>query len=240
MQAVIMAGGKGTRLKPYTFILPKPLVPVGDMAILEVVLLQLRYYGFTNVIVSVGYKAELIMAILGNGARFKMDVTYFQEEKPLGTLGSLAYMDNLEPHFVVMNGDVVTSLNFRDLYEDHVRSGAVATVSTWLKHEKLELGVLTVDESTHAITGFQEKPTHDFLVAIGVNAFSRSVVDSIPRGAYFGFDDFMHQSLRDKTDVRTRLFRGLWNDIGRLDDYERMQQEFHNNRTAYLPKGSEL
>ena len=133
MQAILMAGGKGTRLKPYTAVIPKPLVPVGDMSIIEMVLRQLRGCGFERVKVSVGHKAELLMAIIGNGKKFGLEVDYHQEDKPLGTLGALAEMKGLEDNFLVMNGDICTNLNFREFYQAHVQSGAIAACWTWTR-----------------------------------------------------------------------------------------------------------
>jgi NDP-sugar pyrophosphorylase family protein len=137
-----------------------------------------------------------------------------------------------------MNGDICTNFNFKELYESHVRSGAVATIGTYARREKIEFGVLTVSESDQRIVNFQEKPTYDFLVCMGVNAFKRSIIDLIPKGEFFGFDDLMHQMLEKKIAVCSHQFDGLWYDIGRLDDYERMLQDFKTNPTAYLPEGA--
>lgn len=238
MQAVLMAGGEGTRLRPFTSVLPKPLIPIGEISILEMVLRQLRYNFFRKIIIAVGHKAELIMAVIGDGRRFGLDVTYHQEDKPLGTLGALAYMQGLEDNFLVMNGDICTNLNFKEFYESHVRSGAMASIGTYARCEKIELGVLTVDKLGQKIIGFQEKPTYDFLVSMGVNAFKRSIIDLIPKGEFFGFDDLMHKALKNNINIRSYQFDGLWHDIGRLDDYERMLQDFKANPTAYLPQGA--
>lgn len=236
MQAVLMAGGKGTRLRPFTAILPKPLVPIGEISILEMVLRQLRFYGFKNIIIAVGHKAELIMAVIGNGSRFGLDITYHYEEKSLGTIGALAYLNSLEDNFLVMNGDICTNLNFRKFLETHIKSNAAATVATYARREKIELGVLNVDESGRRIVGFQEKPTYDFLVSMGVNAFNRSIIDLIPKEKTFGFDDLMRKMLEMKIEIFSYRFDGLWHDIGRVDDYEKMLQDFNANSKVYLPE----
>jgi NDP-sugar pyrophosphorylase family protein len=238
MQAVLMAGGKGTRLRPFTNILPKPLVPIGEISVLEMVIRQLRYYGFKHVVIAVGHKAELIMAIIGDGSRFGLDITYHYEDEPLGTMGALSQIDNLEDNFVVMNGDICTTLNFMEFCTHHVNSGAVATVAVYSRHEKIELGVIDADESKERIIGFTEKPTYDFLVSMGVNAFQKSIVDLIPKNRFFGFDDLMLKLLEEKRDVRCFPFDGLWHDIGRPDDYELMLEDFKSNHEAYLPEGS--
>lgn len=230
-----MAGGKGTRLRPFTAILPKPLVPIGDISILEMVLRQLKYYGFTRVVVAVGHKAELIMAVIGDGNKFGLQVTYHLESQPLGTMGALASIDSLEENFLVMNGDICTNLNFRDFYRDHTRCRAMATVATYARREKIELGVLTLNPDGGKIIGFREKPTYDFLVSMGVNAFHRSVLDLIPKNTFFGFDDLMLKMLAEKIEIRPYLFNGHWHDVGRPDDYDKMLADFEKNPAVYLP-----
>lgn len=235
MQALLMAGGKGTRLRPYTAVLPKPLVPIGDISIIELVLRQLRSFGFERVIISVGHKAELIMAVIGDGDRFGLDVSYHREEKPLGTVGALAEIEGLDDDVLVMNGDVTTNLNFREIFEWHVESGAQATIGTYRRVEQIELGVVEVDEEREHITGFREKPEYDFFVSMGVNVLNRSVRSLIPRDTYFGFDMLMRKMLDARADVRPFLFAGRWLDIGRPDDYDRMVRDFEADRSVYLP-----
>jgi NDP-sugar pyrophosphorylase family protein len=235
MQAVLMAGGKGTRLRPFTAVLPKPLVPIGDFSILEIVLRQLKHYGFREIIISVGHKAELIMAVVGDGGRFGLKVRYYQEEKPLGTVGALARMEDLDDNFLVMNGDICTNLDFMSLYSDHLRHRAPATIGSYRRHERIELGVLELDNEKTNIIGFREKPSFDFWVSMGVNAFHKSILDLIPADEYFGFDDLMHGMLENRFKIRIFPFDGLWLDIGRPDDYEQILKEFDNNRLAYLP-----
>ena len=238
MQAVLMAGGKGTRLRPFTNILPKPLVPIGEISIIEMVLRQLHYYGFRKIIICVGHKAELIMAVLGNGGKLGLDIIYHKEDKPLGTIGAISHIEELEDNFLVMNGDICTSLNFRKFYDIHLKNNAVATICAYVRQEKIELGVLEIDESEGKIIGFKEKPTYNYLVSMGVNAFHKTIIDLIPKGEFFGFDDMMHKLLMKKIDIKYYKFDGLWYDIGRLDDYEIMLQDFSLNPDAYLPKGA--
>lgn len=238
MQVVLMAGGAGTRLRPFTAVFPKPLVPIGDTSIMEMVLRQLRYYGFDQVKISVGYKAELIMAVVGDGRRFGLTVDYHQEDAPLGTVGALAEMDGLEDNFLVMNGDICTSMNFRDVYEGHVASGAHATIGTYRRREKIQLGVLELDAEHDFLTGFREKPEYEFFVSMGVNAFHRSVVELIPRRQFFGFDMLLLKMLENSIPVRAHHFSGRWLDVGRPDDYEKMCVEFQENPREYLPEGA--
>lgn len=236
MQAILMAGGKGTRLRPFTNILPKALVPIGEISILEMVLQQLHRNGFEKIIIAVGHKAELIMAVIGNGSRFGLDIKYHYEDKPLGTIGALADLDGLEDNFLVMNGDICTNMSFGAFYQAHIESSAVGTVGTYRRFEKMELGILTLDEKNWKIIGFQEKPTYEFLVAIGVNAFNKSILEFIPKGEFFGFDDLMAKIIEEDIDVRAFPFNGIWHDIGRVDDYEKMLKEFADNPNAYLPE----
>lgn len=238
MQAILMAGGRGTRLRPYTAVLPKPLVPVGEISIIEMVLRQLKHHGFEQIIVSVGYKAELIMAVVGDGTRFGLTVRYQHEDKPLGTVGALAQIPDLDDDFLVMNGDICTDLDFAAILGDHGRSGAVATVGTYRRTEKIELGVMELDAAQTRITGFQEKPVYEFHVAMGVNAFSRRVVDHIPAGEPFGFDQLLLKLLAQEIPVRSYHFDGRWLDIGRPDDYDEMYLLFQENPGAFLPTGA--
>jgi len=235
MQAILMAGGKGTRLRPFTDILPKALVPIGEISILEMVLQQLHRNGFKRITIAVGHKAELIMAVIGNGKRFGLNIKYHYEDKPLGTIGALADLDDLEDDFLVMNGDICTNMSFEAFYQTHVKSGAVGTVGAYRRFERIELGILTPDEENGKIVGFQEKPTYEFLVAMGVNAFNRSILEFIPNGEVFGFDDLMAKIVEDDIDVRALTFDGMWHDIGRVDDYEKMLRGFADNPKAYLP-----
>lgn len=238
MQAILMAGGRGTRLRPYTAVIPKPLVPLGDLSIIEVVLRQLRYHGFDRVTIAVGYKAEIVMAVVGDGSRFGLRIDYHREMRELGTVGAIAEMSDLEENFLVMNGDICCNMDFRAMYEDHVRGGAAATVGTYARHEQLELGVMELDAAESHVVGFREKPVYDFFVSMGVNAFKRSTVSLIPKGVTFGFDKLILKMLGLRIPIRCHRFSGLWLDIGRPDDYDRACQELERNPRAYLPEGA--
>ncbi len=235
MQAVLMAGGEGRRLRPITAVLPKPLVPVGDLSVLEMVLRQLRHYGFDEAVLCVGHRAELVMAVVGDGHRFGLNVRYHVEERPLGTLGALAELEGLADSFLVMNGDVCTDLDFGALLRWHRSHRSSASVAAYRRREKLELGVLEIDPSQQRLVGFREKPDYEFWVAMGVNAFDAKVLDLIPKGEPFGFDDLMATMLAGRRGVRIFPYDGFWLDIGRPDDYERMLDELPRRRAALLP-----
>lgn len=230
-----MAGGKGRRLRPITAVLPKPLVPIGEISVLEMVLRQLRFYGFDQVILCVGHKAELVMAVVGDGRRYGLDIRFYTEERPLGTVGALAHLRGLEDNFLVMNGDICTDLDFGSLLEWHRSHGCQASVSAYSRREKLELGVLELDSDQERLVGFREKPDFEFWVAMGVNAFSREALDLIPHGEVFGFDGLMAAMLASRREIRVFPYDGFWLDIGRPDDYERILDEFPRRRAALLP-----
>src|SRR5262249_37093741 len=159
MQAVILAGGKGTRLSPFTKVFPKPLVPVGEKPILDTIIRQLRHFGFQRVTLAVGYMAEMIQTYIRNGEQYGIDIDYSFEDKPLGTAGPLSQMMKLDKNFLVMNGDIITNLNFKDLMVFHKEQNAIATIGTYKKNFKIDLGIIQND-SNYSITDYVEKPTY--------------------------------------------------------------------------------
>ncbi len=220
MEAVILAGGRGTRLRPYTTTLPKPLVPVGERPILEIVLRQLRAAGVTRVTMAVNHMAELIMAFFGSGERFGIEIAYSLEDQPLGTVGPLKLIESLPEHFIVMNGDVLTDLDYAALYQDHVVSGAELTISTYKRDSKIDFGVMQIDEQSRQVTAFQEKPVYHFDVSMGVYVFSRSILEGIPEGQLYGLDNLVLDMLASGRPINTHAFDGYWLDIGRPDDFD--------------------
>ncbi len=235
MRAVILAGGKGTRLMPYTTTIPKPLVPVGDMAIMEIVVRQLQRSGFDHLTVAVNHGAQLIRAYFEDGRRWNMKMDYSLEDKPLSTIGPLRLIPDLPEHFLVMNGDVLTDLDFGAFYRSHVESGAIGTVATYQRDTKIDFGVLKYNGDRNRITGFVEKPIEHFSVSMGVYAFSRRIMDFVPEGVPFGFDHLMLKLIAEHQDVRAHPFDGYWLDIGRPDDYDRANTEFREIIGRLLP-----
>ena len=238
MRAILLAGGKGTRLRPYTTTIPKPIVPIGDMAIMEIVVRQLAARGCEHITVAVSHQANLVMAYFGDGERWGLKIDYSIEDQPLGTIGPLKLISDLPDDFLVMNGDVLTDLNFNDLYRAHVASGAVGTIGTYERDVKIDFGVLRYAAATRRITGFVEKPEEHFSVSMGVYAFSRRLLDLVPENRPFGFDDLMLAFIDGDYDVRAYPFDGYWLDIGRPDDYDRANEEFEQMRTRFLPATS--
>jgi len=234
MRAIILAGGKGTRLLPYTTVLPKPLMPVGDMPILEVVLRQLKAAGFDHATMAVGHLAELLRAFFNDGARFGLSIDYSMEHKPLGTVGPLTLIPNLSSTFLMMNGDVLTTLNYADLIAHHRRSGAIATIATYLRQAKVDFGVIKADPSNR-LTEYVEKPTHNYRVSMGVYVFEPEVLRYLNPGEYRDFPDLIRTLIAEGKDVVSYPFSGYWLDIGRPDDYARATEEFESRRAEFLP-----
>lgn len=239
MRAVILAGGKGTRLRPYTTTIPKPLVPVGDMAIMEIVIRQLSRSGFDHITVAVNHQAQLIRAYFMDGEQWGVTMDYSIEDKPLSTMGPLKLIDGLPQYFLVMNGDILTDLDYDALYRSHVESGAIGTIATYERDTKIDFGVLKYDGENNRIYGFVEKPVEHFCVSMGIYVFSRDILELIPKDVPFGFDHLMHRFIEEQRDVRAYPFDGYWLDIGRPDDYDRANNEYDQVIRRLLPEMQE-
>ena len=235
MRAIILAGGKGTRLLPYTTTIPKPLVPVGNMAIMEIVVRQLANCGFDHVTVAVNHQAQLIMAYFEDGKRWGIRIDYSTEEKPLSTMGPIRLISDLPEHFLVMNGDILTDLDYAGFYQSHVDSGAIGTIATYQREAKIDFGVLKYDGGKNLISDFVEKPVEHFCVSMGIYTFSREIMKFIPIGIPFGFDDLMLRLIAEGQDIRAHPFSGYWLDIGRPEDYDRANNEFDKIVDQLLP-----
>jgi NDP-sugar pyrophosphorylase family protein len=221
--AVILAGGKGTRLGPYTTVLPKPLLPIGNSAILEVLLGQLRQHGIHEVVLAVGYLAHLIQAVFGDGRRHDISIRYHLEEEPLGTAGALSGIEGLDEPFLMMNGDVLTSLDFNELYQAHVASGNAMTIATHRRIERSDYGVIHVrPEGTLAhVVGYEEKPEVHHLVSMGVYVVDPVALKYLQPGEPTDFPDLVLRLLAAGESVGSYCYDGFWLDIGRHDDYEK-------------------
>ncbi|MEU6715922.1 sugar phosphate nucleotidyltransferase [Nonomuraea sp. NPDC046802] len=235
MHVVILAGGKGVRLRPYTSALPKPLVPIGEeYAILDIILQQLAGQGFTTATLAVGHLSPLIRAFVGDGSRWGMEVDYTEEVTPLSTIGPLfPIRDRLPENFLVMNGDVLTTLNYADLLAQHIETGAPLTVATSPRVVKIDFGVLEA-QGGH-IVGFKEKPLLSYLVSMGVYALSLETIAHYQEGMPFGFDELVLELLARGTPPGVYEFEGYWLDIGRPDDYDEANARFDEIRPLLLP-----
>ncbi|MDF2569219.1 MAG: mobA-like transferase domain protein [Sporomusa sp.] len=231
--AVILAGGKGTRLRPYTIAMPKPLVPVGDAPIMEIVIRQLRKNGFDRIILTVNHQAELIKAYFGDGSKWGLKIEYSLEDKPLGTMGPLRLIKGLPDSFLVMNGDILTDLNYGDFLEKHIKSDSIYTISGYKRTHKVDYGVLHINEDSK-LCGFEEKPELYYSVSMGVYAVSKEILEYIPYNEYFGFDNLMHKLINSGKSVTVDVFDGYWLDIGRPEDYAKATEDFEEKKGCFL------
>jgi NDP-mannose synthase len=234
MKTIILAGGKGTRLVPYTTIFPKPLVPIGDRPILEIIIRQLANQGFGDILLSVGYLGELIEAYFQKGHRnipgLKLD--YFRESQPLGTAGSLAMIPDLNETFLVMNGDILTTMNYNALVEHHRSHQAALTIAMHQKSINIDLGVLETDDCGD-LTSYREKPVYNFDVSMGVYVYEPSVLRYIPQGQYMDFPNLVQLLLEMGEKVSGFKSEDYWLDIGRREDYEIAQREYQSRAEEF-------
>lgn len=233
IRVIVLAGGKGTRLRPYTTVFPKPLVPISDMPILEVVLRQLKSYGFRKITISVNHLAELIEAFFGDGKKLGLKITYCMEDHPLGTAGSISLVEDLSDTFLVMNGDLLTTLDYAEMVRSHMNSDAAATIAVFRREVKIDFGVLELGERGELLA-YKEKPRFDYLVSMGVNIFDKSVLSFIPKGKHLDIPTLMLNLKDAGKSVLTYRSDCEWLDIGRPDDYENAVELFERSRSKYL------
>jgi NDP-sugar pyrophosphorylase family protein len=235
-RAVVLAGGKGTRLRPYTVVFPKPLMPLGDYPILEVIVRQLALEGFDHITMAVNHQANLIKAFFGDGEAWKVRIDYSLEAQPLSTIAPLRLIGDLPDTFLLMNGDVLTDLRFRDFYRDHAASGGVFTIAASNRTHTIDYGVLRTDAAS-TLVGFEEKPSMRYLVSMGVYVVQKSVLALVPPGQPYGFDDLMLALLARGDRVNVKRHDGYWRDLGRTDDYAQAVDEFERQRGLLLRDG---
>jgi NDP-sugar pyrophosphorylase family protein len=237
-RAVILAGGKGSRLAPYTTVLPKPLLPVGDRSILDVVLRQLADAGLTDVTVAVGHLAHLVRAVVGDGSRYGVRVEYHEEHEPLGTAGALAHIDRLDGTLLAMNGDILTTLDHRRLIAAHAAAGNAMTIASHRRVVQADYGVLELEGQageTRLLSGFREKPETAVIVSMGVYVLEPRALARVPADRRFDIPDLVRALLDAGDSVGSYLYDGYWLDIGRHDDYELAIAEFEQRLPELLP-----
>ena len=222
--AVILAGGMGSRLRPYTIVLPKPLMPVGESPILEVIIKQLARDGFRKIILAVNHQADLLRAYFGDGSRLGVNITYSLETMPLGTMGPLRLMPALPNNFIVMNGDILCDLNFAAFFEAHERENRLFSIAAAEREQLIDYGVLGCENGE--LVRFTEKPRSSYLVSMGVYCVSKRALDWIPENKAYGFDQLMLAFIAQNHKVRVQPHDGYWLDIGRPDDYFRAVDEW--------------
>jgi len=225
MKAIILAGGRGTRLRPYTSVLPKPLMPIGDRSILEIVIDQLAEHGFREIFLCVGHLAHLIESVLDQTRRPDVDIVYVREDLPLGTAGplrSIADLASSTSPFLVMNGDVLTSLDYGALFAHHLKSGHAMTIAMNERQSNLDYGILQLEPSSEEhsrVLGFLEKPSISVDVSMGIYVLEPRAVDVIPVSTRFDVPDLIHALLEGEEAVGAYHHSGFWLDIGRPEDY---------------------
>lgn len=237
-RAIVLAGGYGTRLRPYTAVIPKPLIPVGDRPVLDIVVRQLKSAGFDRITVATGYLAELIEAFFRDGSAYGVSIDYHREREPLGTVGALALIEGLDEPFLVMNGDVLTDLDYAELLHRHVASDAIATIAVTTRRVETSLGVLHFRDMSEPdrVTGYVEKPTLDLQASMGVYCFSPQVRSHMVRGERLDFPELVVRLLQRGEVVRAWRPDAYWLDIGRHEDHEYAVREFDENRHRLLPE----
>ena len=228
-RAVILAGGRGTRLHPFTISLPKPLMPIVDQPILEIIIRQLAIQGFDHITLAVNHQAELLKAFFGDGSRWNVKIDYSLELEPLGTMGPLRLISDLPEYFLVMNGDILSDIGFGALLAKHRAEDRLMTVAASARQQHIDFGVLEVNDGY--INGFHEKPSIPYNVSMGIYCLSRRILPEIPASQPFGFDQLVLKMLAAGKPLRAEFHLGYWLDIGRPDDYQRAIEEWPTLKT---------
>lgn len=236
MRAVILAGGKGTRLAPYTTVLPKPLMPIGEVPIVEVVLHQLKAAGIDRVTMLAGHLAHLLRAFFNDGGRLGLRIDYVVEPEPLGTIGPLTLIEDLDGTFLLMNGDVLTDLDYRKLIGAHRETGGIATIATYVRDVDIDFGIVETDEAGR-LTEYIEKPTLQYRVSMGIYMLDPRILRCLKKGVRLDFPDLIKILIANGEKVVSYPFSGYWRDIGRHDDYDQAVTEFEARKAAFLPQG---
>lgn len=225
-RAIILAGGEGRRLRPYTMVFPKPLLPLGEKPILEIIIQQLCEFGFDHITLAVNHQAEMIKTFFGDGSRWGLKIDYSLEQEKLSTIAPLKLIKDLPDNFLIMNGDILTDLNFGAFYDSHIAREDIFTVSGYLREHKSEFGELTIGDNGY-LTGFQEKPITPLYVSMGIYMASKKILKMIPPSGPYGFDHLMLDLIAIKQPSKINIFDGYWLDIGRPDDYMKAMNDYN-------------
>lgn len=226
MRAIILSGGKGVRLKPYTTLIPKPLVPLGGQrSVVELVVIQLAKAGFTRITLAVSHFSDLVMAYFGNGKKWGVNIDYSLEQRPLNTIGPLTLIRDLPEDFLVMNSDVLCNLDFKKFFKDHLRTRSQVSVAACQRDSVVDFGVLKYDSNNY-LSEFYEKPVYHFQVSMGVYCFNRLVIRKLLKNQPYGFDQLMLDGIKNRNKIRIYPFKGFWLDIGRPQDYQYADENY--------------
>jgi NDP-mannose synthase len=234
-QAVIMAGGKGTRLHPYSATLPKPLMPLGDMPILELLLRRVKAAGVTDVILAVNHLGHLIEAYFGDGSNFGLRIRYGREDKPLGTAGALGnIIDDLDETFFLTNGDLLTTLNLKAMAAHHMANNADASIGVFQREHKIDFGLIEFDAESR-LSAYREKPTSTYHVSMGVYLLQREAVrEHVAAKDYLDMPNLLLKMEAANADLRCYRDDCVWLDIGRPDDFALAQTMFEKDQSVFL------
>jgi len=230
---VLLAGGKGTRLRPLTAVFPKPLVPLGNKPIIEILLHRLAASGFKNVTLCNGYLGELLMAVCGDGSKFGLSVSYVQEETPLGTAGPLSLVNDCSDPVLVMNGDLLTTMDFTKMLESHENRNAAVTIALFKRDVPIDFGVIDSDDDGTFQT-YREKPVFHFEVSMGVYILSQTAIQQVKKDEYLDMPDLILNVQRQGGLVNCYREDCFWLDIGRMDDYAKAQDVYTSNEARFL------
>jgi NDP-sugar pyrophosphorylase family protein len=234
MKVIILAGGQGRRLAPYTVVLPKPLMPVCDAPILEIIIRQLKSYGLTDIVLAIGHLGNLIQTFFGDGKKFGIKITYKLEDKPLGTVGPLPLIDDLDKTFMVMNGDLLTTLNYDNLIEYHHKNKAIATIA--VRDAEVDINYGVIKSKGNELCDYIEKPILEYMVSMGIYVFEPEVLKYIPKGKKFDFPELMQLLLKGKKKVALYKSKDFWLDIGRHEDYQKAIEEYEKIKEGLFKK----
>ena len=224
MQSIILAGGRGSRLDPYTRILPKPLFPIGDKPIAEILVRQLQRAGSDEIIMCLGYLADFMKLYFQDGSYLGLKIRYSVEDKPLGTAGPLRMVKDLEENFIVVNGDELTTLDFQALYEHHIAMQADLTVAVQKKFVSSSFGVLEVIDGQ--ITAYSEKPTTNYWASMGIYVINKRILPLIPENQRFDMPELVQRLLLEHANVVSFESEDLWFDIGTIGDLEKAKERY--------------
>ncbi len=232
-QAVILAGGKGSRLRPYTTILPKPLIPIGEFPIAEIIIRQLKFYGITDIVISTGHLAELIEAYFADGKRWGVSIRYVREDEPLGTAGALKAIPKLKDNFLVINGDTLTDLNFRSLFDFHKKRKGLATIAVKKCVTQNDFGVITFNKNL-LMTDYVEKPKAESFLSLGINVLNKQCTEFVRSKEILGMPELMLRIKQNNQSVYCFEMNDMWFDLGRMVDLQAAQDVFEKNKTQFF------
>ena len=229
MKAVILAGGLGTRLKPFTEIIPKPLLPIGEKAILEIQIEHLKEHGFDEIYLATNYKSDYIKNFFGDGSKYGVKLTISKEDKPLGTVGPLSLLKNelFKEPFLVMNGDILTQLDFSNMYEFTLSKKALLTIGVKKIFTPFRFG--NIESKGDFVTNIEEKPDIETNILAGIYFMIPEIFKYIPQNTAYGMDQLIKRMLKEKDPIAKYQIKEYWLDIGVVDDYKEVQAIYNNH-----------